>query len=309
MKNFEKILESKERELIIYSPYNFIRNVDQITLTNETLITPLLKDISEDLYKIGKITVKKEPHFFIYKKLEWDTKYFGFPVYNIHLILYNHENLQILNSAILEFAKKFIENNCYWFINVPCEDILLVQALCSTTFRLVETRLNLHLDNIQLFESEHYPTRLAEFSDSQELRRIAIKMRNKFDRVHADPSFSIEQADAYLGTFAEETIKGFTDFVIVPDVKGMKPFGFLAGNKPVDIMGIKIAKLVLTAVDNSIQRGWLYKLLIEMIFKIKQEKADYITTITQAANKPSIHVWEKAGFKLSSVTHIFSTRK
>ncbi len=238
MTNFEKILESKGRELIIYSPYNFIRNVDPIALTKETLVTPLLKDINEGIYKLEKITVKKEPHFFAYKKLEWDSNYFGFPVYNIHLVLYNHENLQILNSAILSFAEKFIKNNCYWFTNVPCEDILLVQALCSTTFRLVETRLSYYLDSVQSFNSIHYPTRLADLSDIEGLRRVAIKMRNKFDRVHADPAFSVEQADAYLGTFIEESIKGFADFVIVPIVKGLKPFGFLAGNKPVEIMGL-----------------------------------------------------------------------
>lgn len=309
MVHFEEILEFNKNQLAFYSPYNFIRNVDPITLTRETFINPLLRNIDNDIYKVVQITVNKGIHLFIYKKLEWDTKYFGFPVYNIQLILCTHENMQILNSAIKEFAEKYIEKNCYWFINVPCEDILLVQALCSTTFRLVETRLNYYLNNIQNFELGHYPSRLAEPSDIQELRKVAIKMRNNFDRVHADPAFSTKQADAYLGTFVEESIKGFADFVIVPDVKGLTPFGFLAANKPVDILGNKISKVVLTAIDSSIQRGWLFKLLTEMIHNIKLEGADYLTTITQAANKPAIHVYVKAGFNLGFVTHIFSIKK
>ena len=308
MKDINEILELKKGELGIYSPYIFLRNIDQTFLTKETLIKPLLNDINDGIYKTDNITINREPHYFITKNLEWDTEYFGFPVYKIHMILYNHENLIILNSAIKKFAEKFIEKDTYWHINVPSEDVLLIQALCSTRFKLVETRLNYYLANIQSFESDHYPTRLAKSSDSHELSRIAIKMRNKFDRVHTDLAFTMEQADAYLGTFIEESIKGFADFIIVPDIQGLGPFGFLAGNKPIDIMGFKISKLVLAAVDNTQQKGWLFKLLLEMIFKVKELKADYLTTITQAANKPAIHVWEKVGFKLGFVTHIFSTR-
>lgn len=309
MSTIEELILSKIKEFTVYSPYNFIRNIDQDTLTNETVIIPLLKKIKDSTLKTEEITVYNHAHYIIYNRLEWDTKYFGFPVYKIELILFNHTDLQIINSAINKFVDKFIDKGCYWFINVPCDDILLVQSLCSTPFRLVETRVNFYLENIKSFQSDRYSVRLADINDSAELKMVAIKMRNRFDRVHADPAFSTAQADAYLGTFIEESIKGFADYVLVPDLKGLKPFGFLACNKPVDILGVRISKLVLTAVDGSIQRGWLFRLLTEMIHRAKIEGADYMTTTTQAANKPSIHVWEKAGFHISAVTHIFSIKK
>ena len=173
MKNIEKILEYKKTELGIYSPFGFLRDADKISLTKETVIDPVIKGIHTGDYKIFDIIVNREIHYFIAKKLEWDTGYFGFPVYNIHLILFNHGDWGILNSAIEAFAKKHIQKGAYWFLNVPSDDILMVQALCSTRFRLVETRLNYYLSDIQSYKADHYPTRLANTEDIQELSRVA----------------------------------------------------------------------------------------------------------------------------------------
>jgi dTDP-4-amino-4,6-dideoxy-D-galactose acyltransferase len=309
MKHHEEILELKKKELFLYTPYNFLRDIDQDSLTEKVLINPLLKDIHDGVSELVKIVVGNREHYFIYKKLEWDSNYFGFPVFKVLMILYNHEESGTLNRAINKFAETYISRGAYWFFDVPDEDLKVVQALGSTKFRMVETRLNFYLHNIQNSIYENFPVRLALKEDIQELRDVAIKMRNRFDRVHSDPAFTSEQADAYLATFVEQSIKGFADIVLVPDVPDLKPFGFLAGNKPVNVSGHNIAKLVLTAVDGSVQRGWLFKLLSSMICKVKEEQADIMTTNTQAANRASISVWEKAGFKLSFVTHIFSTRE
>ena len=193
-------------------------------------------------------------------------------------------------------------------INIPCEDIVLVQAVSDTGFRLVETRLNYYLSDIKDFKSAQYPVRKANEEDIRILKKIAIRMRNKYDRVHADPSFKTEKADSYMGTFIEESIKGFADMVFIPDIAGVEPFGFLAANNPQKVMGLKIARLVLAAVDNSNYKGWLFRLLSEVIYELKNKSTDYLTTITQASNRPAIRTWEKAGFKLGFTTHIYSYR-
>ena len=94
--------------------------------------------------------------------------------------------------------------------------------------------------------------------------------------------------------------------VLVPDVAGEKPFGFLAANNPKPVLGHNIAKLVLAAVDNSKQKGWLFHLLSGVIYELKGQRTDILTTITQASNKPAIRIWEKAGFRLGFVTHVYS---
>lgn len=304
-----KILEKNKKDLIFYSPYNFIRILDSNYLVEETLIKPLENDILQNRVKLVNIDIDSQPHIFVSKYLDWDTNYFGFPVYKLELIIYNHHNKTIINKAIKKFVAEFINENEYYFIDIPCEDILLTQAFCNTGFQLIETRLNYVLSDLQNCTSVDYPVRIANKNDIESLAQVAAKMRNRFDRVHADDAFTNEIADAYLGTFISQCIKGFADIVLVPDISGVQPFGFLAANKPQNILGNKVAKLVLAGVDSSVQRGWLMKLLHQMILFMKDENADYLTTITQAANRPAIAVWEKAGFKLNHATYIFSIKK
>jgi len=304
----QDLLEQRTSDLIAWSPYNFIRDVNSSLLVKTTVIDPLLKDLYDGCFQIKEINIGSTSNFFLFKKLEWDTDYFGFPVYNIRMIAYDHNDVFILNEAIKEFFLSVIRKAEYWFINIPADDILLVQGLCNTSFKLVETRLSYFLADICNFKSDRFPVRKAGIADKDDLRRVAIKMRNNYDRVHADPAFSTEQADEYLGTFIEESLKGFADYVLVPDTGSVKPFGFLAANKPIEILERKISKLVLTAVDSSVQKGWLFRLLTEMIYLVKNEGADYMTTVTQAANKPAVAIWEKAGFRLNSVSHIFSIK-
>lgn len=303
------ILEKKKEDLIFYSPYSFIRNLDSQQLVDETLINPLEIDILNNRVKLVNIEVDNQPHIFISKYLDWDTNYFGFPVNRLEFIIFNHQNKTLVNQAINKYVEEFINRNEYFFMNVPCEDILLTQAFCNTSFQLIETRLNYVLSDLQNCTTVDYPVRIADKNDIESLIQVAVKMRNRFDRVHADDAFTDEIADAYIGTFISQCIKGFADIVLVPDIPGVQPFGFLAANKPQNILGNKVAKLVLAGVDSSVQRGWLMKLLYQMILFMKDENADYLTTITQAANRPAIAVWEKAGFKLKHTTYIFSIKK
>jgi dTDP-4-amino-4,6-dideoxy-D-galactose acyltransferase len=309
LSEIKPLLEERKTELSVYSPFNFLHHIDSSSLSEETFIKPLLQEILTGTCKVKEIIVKGHKHYFIYKNLIWDSRYFNFNVNRIELILFKHNELKVLNIALKRFIKEYIRPGEYFFINIPCEEIVLIQAISFTDFKLVETRLNYYLSNIQNYQAQRYRVRKANEGDIQLLKKIAMRMRNKHDRVHADPSFSMEDADSYLGTFIEESIKGFADMVIIPDIVGVEPFGFLAANKPQKVMGLNIARLVLAAVDNSFYKGWLFNLLSEVIYELKNNSTDYLTTITQASNRPAIHTWEKAGFKLGFTTHIYSYYK
>jgi dTDP-4-amino-4,6-dideoxy-D-galactose acyltransferase len=300
------LLEGKKSELSMYSPYNFLHDIDSARLSEKTFIEPLLQEISDGTCKIEEVIEDGQNHYVIYKNLKWDSGYFKFSVNRIEFILFDHHEIKILNRAIKRFVNRVIKPGEYFFFNVPCEETVLIQALSQTGFSLVETRLNYYMPDIPHYEAPRCNVRKANADDIPILKKVAIKMRNKYDRVHADPAFTTEEADAYLGTFIEESVKGFADMVIIPDIPDIKPFGFLAANYPHNVLGNNIAKLVLAAIDNSAYRGWLFNLLSEVIYELKGYSTDYLTTITQASNHQAIHTWEKAGFKLGYTTHIYS---
>lgn len=304
----KNLLRYKER-LSLYNNYSFIQDIDKEVFFNDIILVPAFRNINNESIYIVEILIDKFEHLFVVKKLLWESNYFGFSCFSVEWILFKHADYKILRNALNVFIKSNLPPNSYFTINVPSEDITLVQALSSTKFNLVETRLNYFLTLNQNFEASHIDIiKEANITDIPYLRSVAMKMRNKFDRVHADPAFSEEQADEYLAKFAEESVKGFADLVLkVVDDNGI-PFGFLAGNYPINISGLYVSKLVLAAVDSSVQRGRLIDLLAEMIYRVKLKKADYLTTITQAANIPAIRVWEKSGFSLFKVTHLYSIK-
>lgn len=303
MKN---ILHNNKSSLINYSPYKFITNLNKEHLVSETVIEPLLIELEDENVSVIEIKEGQFIHFFIIKKLTWDTNYFGFGNYKILAVLYEHKNLDILIKAVNLFKNDYCnDKKAYYFIDVPSEDVLLQQAFTGNSFRLIESRLNYYFDNIKDYKAEkRFETRLANEEDAAYLKKVAIKMRNNFDRVHADAQIDNTIADEYIGQFAFNSVMGFADFVLVPDIGKKPPIGFLALDKPSNIVDLKVSKLVLAAIDNSTEKGWLYKLLSEAIYLLQDYKVDYLTTITQTSNISAFKTWEKFGFKLGFVTNI-----
>jgi dTDP-4-amino-4,6-dideoxy-D-galactose acyltransferase len=308
MDDLFRLLRSKQKELNIYSPYSFLHHTNKDTLTENTVIQPLIDGIKKDLFKVINIKKENKNHYFIEKYLKWDSEYFQIPTYKIELIIYYHDSATLLNEAINSYIEQIPENS-YYFISIPTEDLILLQALGHTKFKLILTNLNFYLPNLNNHNEKRFAVRNASMDDISSLKSVASNMRNIFDRVHADPAFTNKVADEYLAKFLEESIKGFADFVLVPNLPHQEPFGFLAANKPLLVMGYNISKFVLAAVNSSVEKGWLYKLVSEMIYLLKEYNVDILTTTTQSANRAAIRVWEKSGFRLGYVTHIYSIKK
>lgn len=302
----EDLLRKKKSLLFHHSPYRFIGKLSKEYIVEETIIKPLLNEIDNKTLQVVEVIINKQSYFFILKKLDWDSNYFGFENFKIINVIYDQNDFTDLVKAVFKFKCDFCNVlNAYYFIDLPSEDVLLQQAFNLNGFRLVESRLNYYYENIKNYTSEEkFETRLANFNDAEHLKAIAIKMRNSYDRFHADAFINQDVADSYLGEFAFNSVKGYADYVLVPNVDVNNPFGFLAFNKPIDIAEFKVSKLVLAAIDNSVEKGWLYKLLNESLSILKSQNTDYLTTVTQTSNVPAFKTWEKFGFKLGFVTNI-----
>jgi dTDP-4-amino-4,6-dideoxy-D-galactose acyltransferase len=72
------------------------------------------------------------------------------------------------------------------------------------------------------FTAERYPVRKAIPADIPVLANVAAVNRNNFDRLHADYSFSEQDADHYLATYAQAAVNGFCATVLVPNVPTLR---------------------------------------------------------------------------------------
>lgn len=304
--DFLILLDRRAKDLTYYSPYSFLREIDPVRLCRETFTGPLIQDISKGKASVTMLEIEGRRTWFIWRELAWDSDYFRRKVVRIDLILPDHDSAETTGRAISRFAEKTAGTDGYISVNIPGEDLFLIRSMAHSDYRLVETRLNYYFDSFDSVTAPTDPVRHAVHDDIPALREVAMNMRNRFDRVHADPAFTDEVADAYLGTFIEQSVKGFADIVTVPDLRGVKPFAFLAADNPAEVMGFRIAKLVLAAADNGEYKGWLSKLLSAVMSELKLKGTDVLTTITQASNRPAIRTWENAGFRLGFVTHLWS---
>ncbi len=300
------------RDFFIFSSkFCGIRSISRNNIF-DIIKTNLLDEIQNNSVDVKNYNVNGFEHYFIIKKLSWDCEFFQRPMYKILAILYNHDDYKILEKANKIFVDWFLtetDKRAYCFMELPSEATELLQSLTSNRFRLVESRVHHYLKDIQNFNYERFSIRQADYNDLENLSIVASSMRNRFDRFHADINFTDELADKYLGKFAQESVNGLADMVIVPNEEGVEPDALFAVNllkNDWSNVGAKISQLVLAAVDSNTCRGWYEKLLSEVCYYLKENGTEYLITNTQTTNKAPIHVNEKLGFKYSHTTHILT---
>lgn len=305
LKLINKQIDYRKNELIHYAPTSFFR--DNVEQSFNYFVKKDILSKNEEKNKIFSVNIENETFNFLYEFLIWDSKFFEMPTFKLNYILFGKNNYQNLLKAIKVFKEEIIKEN-YIFIEIPSEDIYVIQALNESLFRLVETRMTYYLD-LKNFKNNRYNVREALLDDIPNLKKVSSEMVNHFDRFHADVFLNQEIADSFLGVFAQESIKGFADYVMVPNEMDIPSDSFLTAKyyknwwKEIDI---KVSKMVLSAVSSKTNKGWYIKLISEMAYHLKAQGAEYALMHPASTNKAVIHSYEKLGCKLGKVTHILT---
>jgi len=299
------LVEFRKSILYFYSPYNFIREASVDTQLNN-FVFPQIEFGSGNSYKVH---VDGFEHQFVFQKLPWDTSYFGMTTYKLSYVLFAHRDESVLTKACSSFIEFVFREKAYLFIEIPSEDILLIQALCKAGFALIETRLTYYRGNLDQYNEPRYAVRKATEADSQNLMRVAREMRNEYDRFHADSVFSTRAADEFLATYVEQSLKGFSDVVLTSGESGLPSDSFLTAKyfkSDWNKLGVPVSKMVLSAVSANTNKGWYKKLISEMTYHLRDVGAKYIFMNTQSTNRAVFYTWEKLGYSLGCATHVLS---
>ena len=175
-------------------------------------------------------------------------------------------------------------------------------------WRLIETRVTYFRDDMQKFEFfEERQTRNAVLEDIPDIRTTAMKSVNAFDRFHADSFYSDREASDFMAVFAENSVRGFADVVLVPAIGPADAFLTGVYLPESDVFGsLKIGKPVLSAVSQN-RKGWYKHLIGSMGNQFKLMGVDIAFMTTQTTNRAVQRVWFQHGFRFGRATHIFST--
>lgn len=303
------LIFARKEILYHYSPFSFFPKPDKEKIFQHSIVNEIEKYLVDETVQTLQIDVLGEQHFFIVKFLKWDSDYFNLPTYKLLYVLYAHKDYKILKSATKIFVQDFFKKKGkYCFSEIPSEDIFTIQALNESGFKLVENRLTYYLD-LKKYSYERYDVRSAVLEDIPNLKRVAREMRNDYDRFHAETVFDLSKADEFLATYIEESVKGFSDFAMVPSTTGVPSDAFLTANylfNDWDAIGEKVSKMVLSSVSSETCKGWYLKLISEMAYHLKSIGAEYAFMHPATTNRAVIHTYEKLGCKYGKCVHILT---
>ena len=152
----EELIAYRKAALLFYSPFNFIREISEQTQLDLFLATRVADKPSFDVRGAAGDCR------FYFDALGWDTAYFGLATHKLQVVLYTTANLAYLAQACQKFVAHLATiGSQYCFLEIPAEDIFLIQALNLAGFKLVETRLTYFQKLAGYHHAERFPVRLA----------------------------------------------------------------------------------------------------------------------------------------------------
>jgi len=287
-----------------YFPLNFV--TDQETASSEFQKNLLAEVQSKELQEF----VSSSEVNVYFKKLAWDSEFFGVPVFRIdYTLIPLGTREEAIKAAFVELRNLIALKNkeFYIFGEVPVEDTQTCMGMTGAGWRLIETRVTYFRDDLQKFEfTEECSTRNAVLEDIPELRITATNAINPYDRFHADSFFSDREAADFMAFFAENSVRGFADVVLVPAVGPANAFVTGKRIEQTYLYKIKAGKNVLTAVIDD-RKGWYRHLIGALGNSFRKQGMEVMLVTTQATNRAVLKVLFQHGFRFGRSTHIFST--
>ncbi|TAM64383.1 MAG: hypothetical protein EPN49_00480 [Rhodanobacter sp.] len=296
----------------VISPHAFIRGLDA-DYDRNIMLDQWLRPLGEadDLRFCFGYDDGTE-RWVLMERLAWDSEFFGRGMARLNAVLQPGmpaplradvgPSIEATRTALEQARTRDVD---YVFCPVSPNDLPTIRVLSACGFDLIETRCHYHRP-LDAPPVERHPTRLATAADVPSLARAARVMVNPFDRFHADPAVSEEDADRLMERWVEASIVGgFADATIVPDIDAPEAFCTAKYHREHWAgWGCRLAQPVLSAVAPR-HRGWYVKIISELDEHLRGIGAEHSFLITQITNNAVIRSWEKLGYGFGKGEHIF----
>jgi RimJ/RimL family protein N-acetyltransferase len=295
-----------------WSPLDFIRGIS-LEGDKEIFLKGICRPLEEanDLRflfhdpKEGDISVMAE-------RLIWDSNFFGYGIAKLHgiypLTEPGYRPFIDLTRSLQAFLRKAKESDIrYVFTQVDPRDLAMMRVLGEQGFSLIEPRMYFHRGIREYEYLKRYPARAARDEDLPCITAVARDTVNIYDRFHADPFISKEDADRLMEQWIRVSLsKEFSDVVMVPDLPG-QPAAVVTGRYLKHNWrqwNLKIGQVVLGASSGQIQ-GWAVKLLSELIYHFAESGVQNLYFSTQVTNTRIIKVCEHLGLHVGKTEFVF----
>lgn len=193
----------------------------------------------------------------------------------------------------------------FYYAKVPTERVEHSRALTSAGFHIVDTSVTFDRTPAAMpDDGAGNPVRIRDVrqEDREEVLEIAGTCFI-YSRFHLDPNVPGVVADGIKREWINSYLLGRRgEPLIVADVQG-RPAGFLA-MMATSMNGQKVRVIDLVGVDRAKQGCGVGKSLVEFFIHDSMGRFDRLMVGTQAANIPSVRLYEGCGFRLARSAYV-----
>lgn len=229
----------------------------------------------------------------------WLRSIFGYDVFRVSDFRLDSDNQNELNSAIQS------SQNAFFFMKIPVGQSGVLRAALNLGFQIADINVTLERKPESLDppkERPEYIIRDAYQNECTSVSEIAgvCFIRSRF---HQDPRIPKDIANTIKRRWVENYFRGERgDSIIVAEVSG-KPVGFLAIDKILD-KNQEIRVIDLIGVHPKFHGRGIGKRMVNFFISDSVTKCNLLRVGTQIINLPSLHLYEKCGFRLSDSVYV-----
>jgi ribosomal protein S18 acetylase RimI-like enzyme len=221
---------------------------------------------------------------------DWLARTLGRPAFGLRLPL--------PPAARLGAALARLPGEAFCFAKVPDGDSASAAALEGLGFRQVDTQVTLERGANPAPTAPRVEVRRAEGRDRAAVLDIAGSCF-RFSRFHQDPRIGLQAAHAVKRAWAANCLDGKRGEEVLVALDETRPAGFLAV-----LLAPDVAVIDLIGVAAGSQRRGIGAALVDAFVMRWRGRAVRLRVGTQAANAPSIALYERCGFRRTGATRV-----
>ena len=233
------------------------------------------------------------------ERLEWDTKFFGFPIARVR-----GDSIDRLRVRRIDAWCR--ENNirCLYFL-ARADDQETARIAEENGFRLVDVRTTLrHLSSeaaarVKSEAGDDLIVRRARSDDIGSLQRIARKT-HRDTRFYSDGNFPEHLCGALYETWIKVSCEGYAEAVFLAEA-GNTPIGYVSCHLKANS---KTGSIGLVGVSRQAQgRGVGERLVRRALEWFFEQDVFDVEVVTQGRNSAALRLYRSCGFDLQTVQH------
>jgi ribosomal protein S18 acetylase RimI-like enzyme len=192
--------------------------------------------------------------------------------------------------------------DAFFYLRLPVDDARSLVRLVRSGFMVVDTGLTLEYRPTAAVPapSVHIPVSPAQPAQYEATLAIAGSAF-RYSRFHLDPLFPSELAHRIKRAWIESYCRGTRGSELYVAGRGPEPEGFLA---VLQTDGSRTAVIDLIAVAKRSEGQGIGRALVTHFIAQWQDRAECLRVGTQAANVPSLRLYESCGFRTAKANHV-----